>query len=118
MTSTQDHTDRYWQIDKAQANAEGMLIAWWAARGPDRMALYSNFGDRSFEELNTNINRLVRAFRARGLVAGDSLAIMCTNRPEFLETLWAAQRAGLRLTPLNWHLTGEEAAYIIENCEA
>ena len=54
------------EIDKAQANAEGMLIAWWAARGPDRMALYTNFGDRSYEELNTNINRLVRAFRGPG----------------------------------------------------
>ena len=32
--------------------------------------------------------------------------------------LYAAQRAGLRLTPINWHLTGEEAAYIVENCEA
>ena len=31
---------------------------------------------------------------------------MCTNRPEFLEVLYAAQRIGLRLTPINWHLTG------------
>ena len=43
---------------------------------------------------------------------------MCTNEPEFLEVLYAAQRTGLRLTPINWHLTGEEAAYIVENCEA
>jgi long-chain acyl-CoA synthetase len=111
-------SSRYMEMDKAAANAEGMLVAWWAARGPDRPALFTNYGDRSYEELNTNINRLVRAFRSRGLVAGDSVALMCTNRPEFLETLWAAQRAGLRLTPINWHLTGEEAAYIVANCEA
>ena len=43
---------------------------------------------------------------------------MCTNRPEFIEVLYAAQRIGLRLTPINWHLTGEEAAYIVGNCEA
>ena len=43
---------------------------------------------------------------------------MCTNRPEFIEVLYAAQRIGLRLTPINWHLTGDEAAYIVENCEA
>ena len=43
---------------------------------------------------------------------------MCTNRPEFLEVLYAAQRIGLRFTPINWHLTGPEAAYIVENCEA
>ncbi len=54
----------------------------------------------------------------RGFEEGDAIALMCTNRPEFLEVLYAAQRIGLRLTPINWHLTGEEAAYIVENCEA
>ena len=49
-----------------------------------------------------------------GLQPGDAVALMCTNEPEFLEVLYAAQRTGLRLTPINWHLTGEEAAYIID----
>jgi long-chain acyl-CoA synthetase len=104
--------------DKAAAAAQGMLHAWWAERAPDRPAIFTTQGDRSFGELNANVNRLARALRARGLRAGDSIALMCTNRPEFFEVLYAAQRAGLRLTPINWHLTGEEAAYIVENCEA
>jgi long-chain acyl-CoA synthetase len=95
-----------------------MLHAWWAARVPDRLAVVSPHGDRTYADLNAEINRLGRALRARGLGAGDSIALMCTNRPEFLEVLGAAQRIGLRLTPINWHLTGEEAAYIVENCEA
>jgi long-chain acyl-CoA synthetase len=95
-----------------------MLHAWWAARDPGRLALATPKGERTYGELNANINRLVRALRARGLTTGDSIALMCTNRPEFIETLYAAQRGGLRLTPINWHLTGEEAAYIVENCEA
>jgi len=78
----------------------------------------SPHGDRTYSDLNTEINRLGRALRARGLSAGDSIAVMCTNRPEFIEVLAASQRIGLRLTPINWHLTGEEAAYIVENCEA
>jgi long-chain acyl-CoA synthetase len=84
-----------------------MLLAWWAAKGPDRPAVITAYGNRTFGELNANINRLVRALRARGLAPGDSVALMCTNRPEFLEVLYAAQRSGLRLTPINWHLTGE-----------
>ena len=95
-----------------------MLVSWWAARIPDRPALITSSGDRTFAELNANINRLGRALRARGLEVGDSVALMCTNRPEFIEVLLAAQRAGLRLTPINWHLTGEEAGYIVDNCEA
>jgi long-chain acyl-CoA synthetase len=105
-------------MDKAEANAHGMLISWWAERIPDRPALITTSGNRTFAELNANINRLVRALRSRGLDVGDSVALMCTNRPEFIEALLAAQRAGLRLTPINWHLTGEEARYIVDNCEA
>jgi long-chain acyl-CoA synthetase len=105
-------------MEKSVANAHGLLVSWWAARIPDRPALITSFGDRTFAELNANINRLGRALRSRGLKVGDSVALMCTNRPEFIEVFLAAQRVGLRLTPINWHLTGEEAGYIVDNCEA
>jgi long-chain acyl-CoA synthetase len=103
---------------KAEAINLGLLHAWWAQRVPDRLAISTPDGDRSYADFNANINRLGRALRARGLGPGDALALMCTNRPEYLEVLYAAQRIGLRLTPINWHLTGEEAAYIVANCEA
>jgi long-chain acyl-CoA synthetase len=82
------------------------------------LAVVTPHGDRTYEDLNADINRLARALRARGLRQGDAVALMCTNRPEFIEVLYAASRIGLRLTPINWHLTGEEASYIVENCEA
>ncbi len=104
--------------DKRAAAAQGMLHAWWAARIPERLALATPSGDRTYEDLNADINRLSRALRARGLQPEDPIALMCTNRPEFIEVLYAAQRIGLRLTPINWHLTGDEAAYIVENCKA
>ena len=43
---------------------------------------------------------------------------MVANRPEFAEVLAATHRAGLRFTPINWHLTAEEAAYIVGDCQA
>jgi long-chain acyl-CoA synthetase len=96
----------------------GMLTAYWAAQQPDRAAIISEDGDRTFAELNANANRLVRALRARGVQTGDGVALMCANRPEFVETYAATLRAGLRLTTVNWHLTGDEAGYIVDNCEA
>ena len=80
------------------------------ARIPDHLALITPHGDRTYADLNAEINRLSRALRARGLQPGDAIALMCTNEPAFVEVLYAAQRTGLRLTPINWHLTGEEAA--------
>ncbi len=96
----------------------GLLAAHWADRQPDRVALWSVAGDRTFAEVNAHADRLVRALRARGVQAGDGVALMCSNRPEFVETLYATQRAGLRLTTVNWHLTGEEAGYIVDDCDA
>src|SRR5207248_3283377 len=38
--------------------------------------------------------------------------------PRYLEVVWAAMRSGLVITPINWHLTPAEMAYIVEDCEA
>ncbi|MBI2710909.1 MAG: AMP-binding protein [Actinobacteria bacterium] len=95
-----------------------MALAWWARRIGNRPAITSPAGDRTFEALNARANQLARALRRRGLGAGDAVALICTNRPEFAEVVFACLRAGLRLTPINWHLTGGEAAYIVGDCEA
>jgi long-chain acyl-CoA synthetase len=93
-------------------------LAHWAAERPDVAALISEWGDRTFAELDAAANRLARALRRRGLSPGDAVALVAGNRPIFVETVYACQRAGFRLTPVNWHLTGDEAAYIVTDCEA
>ena len=95
-----------------------MTLAYWADQRPDGPAIVSPHGDRTFAQLNASANGLARALRARGLGPGDGVAILCANRPEFAEVLSATQRAGLRLTPVNWHLTAAEAGYIVDDCEA
>jgi long-chain acyl-CoA synthetase len=96
----------------------GMTLARWANRAPDRPAIVSEHGDRTFAELNGRANQLARALRRLGLGPGDGVAVLCSNRSEFAEVVAATQRSGLRLTPVNWHLTGAEAGYIVDDCEA
>ncbi len=97
----------------------GMQPAVWADRQPDRVAIYDYTGqDRTFGELNARANRIARLLREAGLSSGDSVALVCTNRAEFCDVLLAALRSGLRCTPVNWHLRGEEIAYIVRDCEA
>lgn len=97
---------------------QGMTLAWWAEQQPGPPAIVAPSGDRTFAELNGNANRLVRALRRRGLVAGDAVAVAATNRAEMVEVVYATHRAGFRLTTVNWHLTGDEAGYVVANCEA
>jgi long-chain acyl-CoA synthetase len=97
---------------------KGMRLAHWARIQPEVLAVQSIWGDRTFGELNANSNRLARALRARGLRDGDGVAIVCSNRPEFAEVVHACLRAGLRYTPVNWHLTPDEVAYIVGDSQA
>jgi long-chain acyl-CoA synthetase len=96
----------------------GMGPAWWAAKAPERLAIIAPTGNRTYDGLNRRANQLVRALRRAGLSAGDGVALLCSNRAEFADVWAACQRAGLRLTTVNWHLTGDEAAYIVADSRA
>ena len=105
-------------MTRKQLLERGMSIALHAAEHPDRPAIISEHGDRTFAALNARANQLVRALRARGIAPGAGVALLCANRPEFAEVVAATLRAGYRLTTINWHLTGEEVGYIVDNCRA
>ena len=98
--------------------AAGMGIAFHAKNLPEKKAIVSEHGERTFRELNENSNRYANFLLGKGLKPGEGVAIVCKNRPEFLEALFGPIRVGLRITPINWHLTPEEICYIVENCEA
>jgi long-chain acyl-CoA synthetase len=100
------------------AATEGRVVAWFASTEPDRAAVVSDRGTLTFAELDARVNALVRALRARGVAAGDAIALAAPNRAEWVETFAAAQRAGLRITPINWHLGQDEAGYIVRDCAA
>jgi acyl-CoA synthetase (AMP-forming)/AMP-acid ligase II len=72
----------------------------------------------SYAELERQSNQIAQLFRARGLRPGDHIAVLMENRPEFFPVAWAAQRSGLFYTPVNWHLSAAEAAYIVSDCGA
>jgi long-chain acyl-CoA synthetase len=97
----------------------GMQFAVWAELIGERPAVYDPDGTaHSFAAVNANANRLVRLLRSRGLGAGDSVALVCSNRVDFVEVLAATLRCGMRLTPVNWHLSADEIGYVIRDCEA
>lgn len=97
----------------------GVAPAFWAARQADKTAIFGMSGPtRTFGQLNANANRIARLLRDQGLKPGDAVALICPNRAEFADVLFGRQRSGLRMTPVNWHMTAEEMAYVINNCEA
>src|SRR5579871_2415655 len=84
----------------AAAAETAMQLSVWAELQPDRVAIHDYTGqDRTFAQLNANANRVARLLRSAGLVAGDSVALACSNRAEFCDVLMGVLRAGMRCTP-------------------
>ncbi len=91
-----------------------------AARDPDHPAvIMSDTGDvLTYGELERRANQGAHLFRTLGIGSGDTIAIWLPNLPDFHILYWAAQRAGLYITPIATALTAEEAGYIVGNCGA
>lgn len=101
------------------ANRIGMAPSVWAELQPDKVAVWEAGGAAlTFAELNAGANRIARMIRGAGLGPGDAVALVCTNRHAFPIVIAGAFRVGVRLTPVNWHLTAEEIAYVVTDCEA
>jgi acyl-CoA synthetase (AMP-forming)/AMP-acid ligase II len=66
----------------------------------------------TFAQLDDESRRLATLLEARGLQAGDTVAILLENIPRYLSAAWGALRAGLRIVPVNWHLSAAEAVYV------
>ncbi len=97
----------------------GQHLSTFAASAPERTALIDGAGRTiSYAELNARSNQVARHLRSAGLGLGDHVAILLENRAEFLEVAWGALRMGLYVTPVNWHLSAEEAAYIVADSQA
>jgi long-chain acyl-CoA synthetase len=72
----------------------------------------------TFAQLDDESRRLASLLAARGLQPGDTAAILMENIPRYLAAAWGALRAGLRIVPVNWHLSAAEAVYIANDSGA
>ena len=98
----------------------GEHLAAFAASTPDKAAVVMHPSGvvRTYREIDDASIRLARVLRERGLGPGDHVAVLLDNQPEFYDVVWAAQRIGCFVTPINWHLTADEAGYIVSDCDA
>ncbi len=72
----------------------------------------------TYGELHDRARRVAGLLYEAGLRRGDAVALMLPNRREFLEVAWGCQLSGLYYVPVNTHLTFDEVAYIVDDCQA
>ena len=96
-------------------------MGFWARAlaDPDWIAVVEPDGrEVSAGELLGRVNQVTHALRGLGLRPGDGFAAMAPNGSAPLELMLAATQSGWYFTPVNWHLTVPEIAYILADSGA
>tara|TARA_R110000868_G_scaffold6550_2_gene36947 strand:+ start:10126 stop:11628 length:1503 start_codon:yes stop_codon:yes gene_type:complete len=89
-----------------------------AAITPDRLAFHviETGEDIDYRALDERSARAASVLASHGISHGDRVAILCRNRVEFFELLFACGKLGAILVPLNWRMPASELAALIEDC--
>lgn len=98
------------------------LGSWMTTRRrktPDKTALvYGDDQRMTYREVADGTDRLSALLWARGIRAGDSVAYLGENSPEFLETLFGCAQLGAIFVPVNTRLAPPEILHVLADSRA
>ncbi len=89
-----------------------------ATRTPDKAICIFEGEQTTYAEMAARAAALAGGLAEDGVGAGDVVGLLSYNRPEFLETVFAANYLGAIAMPINWRLAAPEVRYILEHSEA
>jgi long-chain acyl-CoA synthetase len=94
------------------------LVDQAARRYADRVAVVDGKRQLSFREVGDRSTRLANALLEFSPTSGSRIALLLSNRLEFVETDFAIAKAGKVKAPINPRLTDDERQFILNNCQA
>ena len=91
-----------------------------AELGPSRVALkdLTNGDQVTYKDLDRRCAQTTALLSKLGVAQGGRVALLCRNRIEFFELLFACARLGAILVPLNWRMPAQELAMLLSDCGA
>ena len=92
-------------------------VAWWARTEPERLALVYGAQRVTYSELQGRVERAASMLQARGIKAGDVVALLMKNSAAFLELSLAISQMGAVFLPVNYRLGKDEVAYITAHAQ-
>src|SRR6476620_10276038 len=84
---------------------------------PERTALVSNGTRSPFGDLHARVGRIAAALTKHGFKAGDRLAILLPNEPNYIELVYACAWLGVTAVPLNTRLSVKEIDGILADAK-
>jgi fatty-acyl-CoA synthase len=95
----------------------GSLPRLAAERWHDATAIVHGAREYSFGEVDRLVDEAARGLMALGVAKGDRVALLSTNRPEFIVALYAILKIGAVAVPLNTRYREKDLAYTIQFAE-
>jgi long-chain acyl-CoA synthetase len=90
----------------------------WARETPDHPAILFEGRGIGYAELDARASRIAHALRARGVAAGDRVALYLPNVPDFAACYYAAQRLGAVPVSINAIFRSAEVEYLLADSGA
>ena len=89
-----------------------------ATPGAEALVVASSGETLTYADLDARAEALAERLVGLGVVRGDHLAVVCSNRPEYAALVHAAMRLGARLVPCSDRLTAAELAPRLDAADA
>jgi acyl-CoA synthetase (AMP-forming)/AMP-acid ligase II len=89
-----------------------------ASRSPNKAMVVFEGEVVSYADMAWRAIALAGGLSTRGVGQGDVVALLSCNRPELLETIFAANYLGAIAMPINWRLAAPEVRYILDHSGA
>ncbi len=90
----------------------GDILRRSAVNFPDKEALIFEEERITYSALNRRVNRIANRLLELGLQAGDRIAVLLHNGPEFIEIYFACAKSGIIFVPVNNLLKARELIQI------
>src|SRR3954462_7281540 len=94
------------------------LLQMYAAAQPDKPGVIEDDSVLTYAEFEARANQVAGALQELGVKAGTKLVWCAQNSTEVVVIINAARKAGAVAVPLNYRLSTDEAAYVIDNSDA
>src|SRR4051812_1360001 len=94
------------------------LLTMYAAAHPDKPGVIEDGNVLTYAEFEGRANQVAAALQELGVKAGTKLVWCAQNSTEVVVIVNAARKAGAVAVPLNYRLSTDEAAYVIDNSDA
>ncbi|HSB42092.1 MAG TPA: AMP-binding protein [Methylomirabilota bacterium] len=92
------------------------LLEELAARQPDREFVVGGGQRLSYAQTRDGARRLARGLRRLGVARGDRVALVMTNRPEWVLIDFAVMSLGATLVPISTWSRPRELEYVLAHC--